>query len=71
METISRAAPRAQGQDGIIGAPRVGFQISNWKPYTKNTLQGFLSLELPSGMIVHDCTLQAIAAVDRYFGGQR
>jgi hypothetical protein len=35
----------------------VEFKVSNWKPYTKNTLRGFLSLELPSGMIVQDCAL--------------
>ncbi len=33
-----------------------GFEISNWKPHSKNTLVGFLSLTLPSGMVLHDCT---------------
>jgi hypothetical protein len=35
---------------------RVGFEVSNWKPYTKNTLQAFLSLTLPSGMTLHGCS---------------
>lgn len=33
------------------------FHVVAWKPYLKNTLRGFLSLELPSGLILHDCTL--------------
>jgi len=34
----------------------VAFEVSNWKPYTKNTLQAFLSLSLPSGMTLHACS---------------
>jgi len=30
--------------------------VSNWKAHEKNTLQGFLSLTLPSGMVIHNCT---------------
>jgi hypothetical protein len=37
-------------------AGRVGFKVSNWKPYTKNTLQAFLSLTLPSGLTLHGCS---------------
>jgi hypothetical protein len=37
-------------------AGRIGFEVSNWKPYTKNTLQAFLSLSLPSGMTLHGCS---------------
>ena len=32
-------------------------QISNWRPRTKNTLRGFFSVTLPSGMILHDLML--------------
>ena len=39
---------------GAVG--RVGFEVENWKPYTKNTLQAFLSLSLPSGLTLHGCT---------------
>jgi len=31
--------------------------VSNWKDYPKNTLRGFLSLTLPSGLVIHNCCL--------------
>jgi hypothetical protein len=31
--------------------------VSNWKAHEKNTLQGILSLNLPSGIVIHNCTL--------------
>ena len=34
-----------------------GFAVREWKSFEKNTLRGFLSVELPSGMILHDCTI--------------
>jgi hypothetical protein len=34
-----------------------GFAVREWKPYAKNTLVGFVSLELPSGLIIHGCTV--------------
>ena len=37
-------------------AGRLGFEVSNWKPYLKNTLQAFLSLTLPSGMTLNGCS---------------
>jgi hypothetical protein len=30
--------------------------ISNWKAHQKNSLQGFFTLTLPSGMVVHNCS---------------
>ena len=33
------------------------FEVTDWKAYEKNTLRGFLSLELPSGLTIHGCTL--------------
>jgi len=33
-------------------------QIRNWKPMQKNTLRGFFTLELPSGMVIHNVMLQ-------------
>jgi hypothetical protein len=33
------------------------FVVREWRPYQKNTLVGFLSLELPSGLVLHGCTL--------------
>jgi hypothetical protein len=32
------------------------FRISNWKPFEKNTLRGFFTLTLPSGMVLHQCS---------------
>jgi hypothetical protein len=32
-------------------------KIRNWIPRTKNTLRGFCTLELPSGMVIHDVML--------------
>ena len=31
--------------------------VSNWKPYEKNTLRGFMTLTLPSGLVIHNCAL--------------
>lgn len=36
---------------------RPGFSISNWKVHQRNSLQGFFTLALPSGMVVHNCSL--------------
>jgi DNA-binding cell septation regulator SpoVG len=34
-----------------------GFTVREFKPFERNTLRGFLSLELPSGLVLHNCTL--------------
>ena len=34
-----------------------GFQISNWKPFAKNTLQAFFDVTTPSGIVIHGLTL--------------
>ena len=34
-----------------------GITISDWKPYQKNTLQGFFTATLPSGLVLHDLML--------------
>jgi DNA-binding cell septation regulator SpoVG len=31
--------------------------ISDWKPHLKNSLQGFFSATLPSGMVIHNLTV--------------
>jgi hypothetical protein len=31
--------------------------ITEWRSYEKNTLRGFFTVMLPSGLIIHDCTL--------------
>ena len=40
----------------VSGGQR-GFYVSNWKAPEKNTLRGFFSLTLPSGIVIHNCTL--------------
>jgi len=36
--------------------PSATFAIIDWRPFQKNTLQAFLSLQLPSGLVIRDCT---------------
>lgn len=31
--------------------------ILEWRPFEKNTLRGFFAVQLPSGMVLHQCTL--------------
>jgi hypothetical protein len=33
------------------------FIVSNWKSFEKNTLRGFFSVTLPSGLTIHNCSL--------------
>jgi DNA-binding cell septation regulator SpoVG len=33
------------------------FAISNWSAYSKNTLRGFFTVELPSGLVIHSLAL--------------
>src|ERR1035437_3858056 len=49
----------AQSNITSMPAPRAarGAVASDWKPYERNTLRGFFDLELPSGLIIHGCTL--------------
>ena len=35
------------------------FMVSDWRPFAKNTLLGFLSLTTPSGLILNGCTYHA------------
>jgi hypothetical protein len=44
-------------QQATQHAANRGFCVREFKPFEKNTLRGFLSLELPSGLILHDCTI--------------
>ena len=32
-------------------------KVSNFRPITKGALRGFFTLTLPSGMVLHDCSL--------------
>ena len=42
---------------GAVNAGHRSIEIAEWKPHTKNTLRGFLSVTLPSGMVIHNLTL--------------
>ena len=33
------------------------FLVTSWKAVEKNTLRGFVSFTLPSGLVVHNCSL--------------
>jgi hypothetical protein len=33
------------------------FKVRSWRPFQKNTLLGFMSMELPSGLVINDITL--------------
>lgn len=35
----------------------IAFQVSDWKPHQKNTLKGFFTLTLPSGLVIRECML--------------
>jgi thiosulfate reductase cytochrome b subunit len=42
----------------LMPTPRAARAMASaWTPYEKNTLRGFFDLELPSGLIIHGCTL--------------
>jgi hypothetical protein len=51
------------GQDAKPAAPDSGGHrsiiITAWKPHVQNTLRGFLSVNLPSGMTIHNLTVHA------------
>jgi hypothetical protein len=41
----------------VRDAGRIEVRISDWKPFEKNTLKGFLTVTvLPSGISIRDCT---------------
>ena len=47
MSAMTTAMPRSAG----------AIAIANWEPRIKNTLRGFFSATLPSGMILHHLSL--------------
>jgi hypothetical protein len=46
--------PAVEVQPPIAAAS--SFKVTEWRPFLKNTLRGFLSLEFSSGLILHGCT---------------
>ncbi len=49
---MSRTAKPA----GASGGPRT-ITLYNWKPLNHRSLRGFLTLTLPSGIVIHNCQL--------------
>ena len=45
----------AKPAEGIGGHREI--IIADWKPHSKNTLRGFLSVKLPSGITIHNITV--------------
>jgi hypothetical protein len=56
MSSIASSLNREPESDT---AGKRDFTISDWKPFVRNTLQGFLTLTTPGGMIIHGCTLHS------------
>ena len=46
-------------------------QISEWRTLRKNTLRGFFTITLPSGMVVHGCMLHTKDDGERWIGFPR
>ena len=43
-------------------------RATDWRPLERNTLRGFLTLELPSGLILHECTYHRAASGAEWIG---
>lgn len=43
------------------------YRVANWKPVEKDTLLGFLSIILPSGLVINNCSLHRKGA-ERWIG---
>ena len=48
---------KAKPADPLPGDGHRSITIAGWKPLSKNTLRGFFSATLPSGMVIHNLTL--------------
>ena len=48
--------PEQTKSAGANGGPEQ-FIISNWKEHNKNTLRGFFTITLPSGIVINNCSL--------------
>jgi hypothetical protein len=57
--TEVNAQDRAAAYAADTSAGPAAFRVSEWRPYIKNTLRAFVTFQLPSHMVVRDCTLHA------------
>ena len=46
-----------KAKPAVVSGEHRELLVTNWKAYEKNTLRGFLSLSLPSGLVIHNCAL--------------
>jgi hypothetical protein len=46
-----------KAKPAAAGGGHRGITVSNWKPLNHGGLRGFLTLTLPSGLIIHNCQL--------------
>jgi hypothetical protein len=56
---LIRAASHVEriGGQATMTAAAHGFTVKDWKPYySNNTLRALLALELPSGLVIRECT---------------
>ena len=55
----SSTAERARGRDYLAPRPATAVKIRRWQPFRNSagTVLGFLSIELPSGLIINDARL--------------
>ena len=43
-------------------------RATDWRPLERNTLRGFVTLELPSGLILHECTYHRAVSGAEWIG---
>jgi hypothetical protein len=54
---IDAKPSRPEKNPDLFRASRGGMSVTDWKTFERNTLKGFFTLTLPSGLIIHDVAL--------------
>jgi DNA-binding cell septation regulator SpoVG len=54
MAGAMSAKAKGARNEGVV---TMKFTICNWKALEKNTLRGFFTVTLPSGLVIHNCSL--------------
>jgi hypothetical protein len=44
---------------GFGGRPTPRLRLIDWRPLSKNTMRGFVSVEMASGLVIHDAIVHA------------
>lgn len=55
-ERLRRATEATWGKLPEAAPPDTSFVASDWRALEPNTLKGFFSLTLPSGLVLRECT---------------